>query len=544
MKKAVLDLLRRPTMNLLLILAASVTPGGSLNRLRGQVISIIPRPVSVTLTGGAFIIEEGTLLYCNPARTELRRLAVMFRDEIEKFAGLEMEIGTGRRGKNGILLELNRNSGPSAESYRIRINTNGIRISAPAPHGIFNGLKSLEQMILCSDQGKDEILVACVEITDYPRYEWRGMHLDVSRHFFTADSIKRYIDFLALYKFNRFHWHLTDDQGWRIEIKKYPELTLKGAWRNTTDSAGVSDSVRWYGGYYTQEEIREVIRYAYDRYVTVVPEIEMPGHSQAVLAAYPELGVTGNKVEVKTNWGISPNIYSPFKGTFDFLEGVLEEVMELFPSEYIHIGGDEVIKDQWKASTEVQDRIRNLDLKDEDELQGWFLKKIDSLLSQNGRRLIGWDEILEGGLPPDAIVMSWRGMEGGIRAAGLGHEVIMCPNTHCYLNFAQAENEPTTWNKRKITKLEKVYDFEPCPPELNENYQGHIIGGQGCIWTEHIETFRGLENKLFPRINALSEVLWSPGERDINEFMIRLKAQRILFHKLNINYYKGDLDHK
>jgi hexosaminidase len=542
MKSAGMGIFSRPAMHLLLILVVSSTPGGSLSQILGQVIEIIPRPVSVTMTGGAFSIDEGTVLYCGSPGVVMDRMMTMFRDEIKEFTGLDLETGTEIGGKKGILLELNGAGGPPEESYRISVNADGVRISAPAPHGIFNGLKSLEQMILCADQGKDGILVPCVEITDYPRYNWRGMHLDVSRHFFTTDSIKRYIDFLALYKFNRFHWHLTDDQGWRIEIKKYPELTLKGAWRKATAVGGESDSVRWYGGYYTQEEIREIVCYASDRYVTVVPEIEMPGHSQAAIAAYPELGVTGQKLEVKTSWGISPNIYNPFERTFDFLEDVLEEVMELFPSEYIHIGGDEAIKDQWKASTEVQEFMHKLGLQDEDELQSWFLKKIDSFLSQNGRRLIGWDEILDGGLPPDATVMSWRGMEGGIRAVDLGHDVIMCPNTHCYFNFAQAENEPTSWAKRHVTKLEKVYVFDPCPPGLNEKQASSILGAQGCVWTEHIETFRGVENKLFPRISALAEVLWSPGERDFNEFMIRLKAQRTLFSKLKINYYKGDLD--
>jgi hexosaminidase len=470
----------------------------------------------------------------------------MFRDEIRSLAWIKLQIGTGSPRRKSISLELTDNGQVSKESYHLYIKPSGIRIIASSPQGIFYGLKSLEQLILSRDIQKKGIRVPCVEIKDYPRFTWRGMHLDVSRHFFSADSIKRYIDFLALYKYNRFHWHLTDDQGWRIEIKKYPELTRTGAWRKFPEGivTGENDGkpIRLYGGYYTQDEIREIVRYASGRYITIVPEIEMPGHSQAAIAAYPGLGVTGKKLEVKKNWGISPNIYNPFEQTFDFLDGVLKEVMELFPSEYIHIGGDEAIKDQWKASPEVQELILNQGLKDEDELQSWFLKKINGFLVQQGRRLIGWDEILEGGLPPGATVMSWRGMDGGIRAAGLGHDVIMCPNTHCYLNFAQAENEPTTWAKRHVTKMEKVYAFEPSPPISNKTQEGRIIGGQGCVWTEHIETFRGLENKLFPRIAALSEVLWSTGEKDFNGFMIRLKAQRTLFDKLQINYYKGDLD--
>jgi hexosaminidase len=545
-KIKVMGKVSRKARLLILILAVTGTPGSRLSSQPVQELAIIPRPVSLIPDRGYFSLEAGTKLYTAYAREDLVKIARMFRDELSSLTGITLDMGTGTPGRKSIYLELKEDGESSPEAYSLSVKPSSIRISASGPQGIFYGLKSLEQLILTRDPAGNIIRVPCVDVKDYPRYAWRGMHLDVSRHFFTADSIKRYIDFLAFYKYNRFHWHLTDDQGWRIEIKKYPELTGVGAWRKsmTGDGAGedsAGPTIR-YGGYYTQEEIREIVRYASDRFVIVVPEIEMPGHSQAAIAAYPELGVIGNRLEVKSNWGISPNIYNPFDQTFDFLGNVLKEVMGLFPCEYIHIGGDEAIKNQWKTSSQVQKLIHSLGLKDEEDLQSWFLMKIDRFLVQNGKRLIGWDEILDGGLPPDATVMSWRGMEGGIRAVGLGHDVIMCPNTHCYFNFAQAENEPTSWAKRHVTRLEKVYAFDPCPPGLSREQAGHILGAQGCMWTEHIGTFREVENKLFPRLTALSEALWSPEARDFNEFMGRLKAHRTLFDELKINYYKGDIN--
>lgn len=529
---------KRPFPGVFPVLILLLVSGcGKVRQEQDEAYCIIPEPVSMQPGHGHFRMTGRCVISFDPGNRELEKAAGIFRDGIRELTDMELHLtGEIPRG-NAILLETDPNSDMPAEGYTLTVDRNRVSISASQIQGIRYGLQTLRQMVLCSGNPEGAVILPCVTIRDHPRFNWRGMHLDVCRHFFPVDSVRRYIDFLAMYHFNRFHWHLTEDQGWRIEIKKYPELTRTGAWRVTEDGGK-------YGGFYTQDEVRDIVRYAADRGITVVPEIEMPGHAQAAIAAYPELGVTGKQLGVMTHWGISPNIFLPSENTFDFLKGVLDEVMELFPSRYIHIGGDEAIKDQWKASRKVQSMMREKGLENEEQLQRWFIGRIGDFLAGRGRTLIGWDEILQGGLTEGATVMSWRGMEGGIRAAREGHDAIMCPYTHCYLNYSQSENEPVSWNRRHVTDLEKVYNFEPVPAELaGTDGEQHIIGAQGCIWTEHLTSLSEVEEKLFPRLAALSEVLWSdPSTKDIDGFRKRLRGQEQMFRSMDINYYHEEFE--
>jgi hexosaminidase len=411
------------------------------------------------------------------------------------------------------------------EGYRLSIRPDGIKIRFREPAGAFYAVQTLNQ--LATPEG----IMPCLDIEDAPRYAYRGMHLDVGRHFFPVEFIKKYIDLLARYKMNRFHWHLTEDQGWRIEIKKYPRLQEVAAWRKETLVGHYSqqphqfDGQR-YGGYYTQEEIKEVVAYAKQRHVTIVPEIEMPGHAQALLAAYPELSCHGQPVEVATKWGVFENVLCPTEETFEFLENVLLEVMDLFPGEYIHIGGDECPKAQWKASAFCQELMKTEGLKDEHELQSYFIRRIDKFLTSHGKKLIGWDEILEGGLSPNATVMSWRGVQGGIDAARAGHDVIMTPTSFCYFDYYQSRNNSEPLSIGGYLPLEKVYSFEPAPSELTAEEAQHILGAQGNVWTEYMPTSEQVEYMAFPRAIALAEVLWSqPEKRNYEDFLGRLERE-------------------
>lgn len=411
------------------------------------------------------------------------------------------------------------------EGYRLSIRPEGIKIRFREQAGAFYAVQTLNQ--LATPEG----LFPCLEIEDAPRYAYRGMHLDVCRHFFPVEFIKKYIDLLARYKMNRFHWHLTEDQGWRIEIKKYPRLQEVAAWRKETLVGHYSQQPhqfdgKRYGGYYTQEEIKEVVEYAKQRHIAIVPEIEMPGHSQALLAAYPELSCHGQPVEVATKWGVFENVLCPTEETFEFLENVLLEVMDLFPGEYIHIGGDECPKAQWKASAFCQELMKKEGLKDEHELQSYFIRRIDKFLTGHGKKLIGWDEILEGGLSPNATVMSWRGVQGGIDAARAGHDVIMAPTSHCYFDYYQSRNSDEPLAIGGYLPLEKVYSFDPAPSELTAEEAQHILGAQGNVWTEYMPTSEQVEYMAFPRAIALAEALWSqPENRNYEDFLHRLERE-------------------
>ena len=430
-----------------------------------------------------------------------------------------------------------------AEGYELNVDGEGIEVRASQFPGFLYALQSLEQLLPAAVYGTEPAPdaaweVPCVKIADAPRFAYRGMHLDVARHFFSLDEVKRYIDVMAIHKLNTLHWHLTDDQGWRIEIKRYPELTAVGSIRKATvvrKEWGTYDGTP-YGGFYTQDEIRDVVKYAADRGVTVIPEIDLPGHMLAALTAYPELGCTGGPYEVWGRWGVADDVLCPGREkTFEFLEGVLTEVMELFPSEYIHIGGDECPKVRWEKCPRCQAKIRQLGLKDDGEhtaehyLQSYVTDRIGKFLAQHGRRIIGWDEILEGRAPSDAVVMSWRGSEGGIAAAKLGHDVIMTPNSHFYFDYYQSlDTDAEPFGIGGYIPMEQVYSYDPAFPELTPEQQKHILGVQANLWTEYVLSDEHLEYMLLPRLAALSEVQWClPETKDWNRFIGSFRMDKI-----------------
>ncbi|MDA8731599.1 family 20 glycosylhydrolase, partial [Flavobacteriaceae bacterium] len=407
--------------------------------------------------------------------------------------------------------------------------------------GAFYAVQSLIQLLpLPSDLNSFKIL--CLRIKDQPQFKYRGMHLDVGRHFFSVDFIKKYIDLMARLKMNTFHWHLTEDQGWRIEIKKYPKLQEIAAFRKETLIGHYNDQPHQfdgkpYGGFYTQEQIKEVVAYAKTRQVTIIPEIEMPGHSQAAIAAYPELGCTGEQVEVATKWGVFDEVYCPKESTFKFLEDVIDEVVALFPGKYIHIGGDEAPKTNWKNCEYCQKLIKKEGLKDEHSLQSYFITRMEKYINSKGKQIIGWDEILEGGLAPNATVMSWRGTKGAVQAAKEGHDVILTPGSHCYFDHYQSENENEPLAIGGFLPLEKVYHFNPVPEGLTDKEATHVLGAQGNVWTEYMQTEKQVEYMAFPRTVALSEVLWSsPEYKNYQDFIHRLEQYQKRLDQLEVNY--------
>ncbi|HET8866227.1 MAG TPA: beta-N-acetylhexosaminidase [Gracilimonas sp.] len=520
-------------------------------------VSIIPEPVSVVKGEGQFELSSQTSITLSEDSEELNFLGEYIADMVYSATWYDHEVSVSNTEPNsGIYLQLTSNTDfGNEEGYKLEVDTSLVTISASTTAGLFYGIQTLRQLFPAAIEHEKPSLapndqewkIPAVEITDYPRFEYRGMHLDVARHFFPVEFVKKYIDLLAMHKMNRFHWHLTEDQGWRIEIKKYPRLTEISAWRDSTlignYGSGNYDNVR-HGGFYTQEEIKEVVAYAAERQVTVIPEIEMPGHSSAVLAAYPEFGCFDKEYIVQSTWGVFEDIFCPKEETFDFLEDVLTEVMELFPSTYIHIGGDEAPKKQWEESEIAQEVIEREGLKDEHELQSYFIRRIETFLNENGRQIIGWDEILEGGLAPQATVMSWRGEDGGIEAAKMGHDVIMTPNGSNYFDHYQAdpENEPIAIGG--FTTLKDVYHYEPVPEELTEEEAKYILGSQGNVWTEYMHSGDKVEYMAYPRVSALAEVVWSPAEnRDWLNFWARLQTHFQRLDILGVNYadhYKSD----
>lgn len=528
------------TVCLLLIVTATT------GQKRSQEIAIIPQPVSVTPLKGSFRITPSVVIRISSGSKELGKLADWFNESLKIYEinSLKVITGTITEASNTIDLIVDEQFElPSGEGYLLEAGINSIRITSPTPKGVFYGLQSLLQLMpeppAKKRCGKQSVRIPACSITDYPRFPYRGMHLDVGRHIFPTEFIKKYIDLMAAYKINTFHWHLTEDQGWRLEIKKYPLLTEVGAWRSSSPvGRSQSDDNQRYGGFYTQEEARDIVAYAAARYVNVIPEIEMPGHSLAALAAYPHLSCTGGPHEVWTRWGVNENIFCAGNDeAFAFLENVLLEVLDIFPSKYIHIGGDEAPKERWNACEKCQKRIRENGLKDSHELQSYFIKRIEKFLNGHGRQIIGWDEILEGGLAPGATVMSWQGMEGGIEAARQGHDVIMSPGSHCYLNFYQGDPavEPLAFGG--FNTLKNTYSFNPVPEELNENEAKHIIGVQANVWTEYIKTPEHIEYMAYPRAIALAEVNWSPAEsRDWNHFIRRFNSNMKTLDRKKVNY--------
>jgi hexosaminidase len=497
-------------------------------------ISIIPKPVKLVAGEGAYRFTGSVALKTDDAGSKAGESLAAF------FETRKITTVTSSTSKAQITLATSQIDSLGNEGYTLSVNNEGVTINANTAAGLFYGVQSLIQLI--SPDGKQ---VPFVEITDYPRFAYRGLHLDVGRHMFPTSFIKKYIDLMALHKFNRFHWHLTEDQGWRIEIKKYPKLQEVAAYRKETlighaeKKSEKFDGIK-YGGFYTQEEIKEVVQYAADRFVTIIPEIELPGHSLAALSAYPELGCTGGPYEAATKWGVFEDVYCAGKDeTFKFLEGVIDEVVALFPGEYIHIGGDECPKDSWKKCTACQKRMKVEGLKDEHQLQSYFIQRVEKYVNSKGKKIIGWDEILEGGLAPNATVMSWRGEEGGIAAAKQQHAVIMTPGEWCYFDHAQDSSKTEPLNIGGLTTVKKVYSYEPVPPQLSEAESKLILGAQGNVWTEYMATSDYVEYMVYPRACALAEVVWSPKEsRDYNDFLQRMKTHLVRLDDWKVNYAK------
>ncbi|MDR0971552.1 MAG: beta-N-acetylhexosaminidase [Bacteroidales bacterium] len=513
---------------------------------------IIPKPVSEKISdSSSFIFNQFTKIICNTTSEEYD-VAQYLHKEIKKFNPFIPEVAPKLRNQkynysNSIIFVLSSSRKLGKEGYEIEILKDRIVVLANENAGFFYACQTILQLIMPEkDSKKLTKTIPCGSITDYPRFSYRGKHLDCVRHFFTKDEVKKYIDILAFHKLNTFHWHLTDDQGWRIEIKKYPLLQSKAAYRNGTLIGNYSwypqrfDTII-YGGYYTQEDIKEVIAYAKERFINIIPEIEMPGHALAALTAYPLLGCKGENYHVEGSWGVFDDVFCTKEETFSFLEDVLTEVIGLFPYQYIHIGGDECPKTRWKECRICQNNMKKNNLKTEEELQAYFINRIEKFVEEKGKKIIGWDEILEGDLKGRATIMSWRGEQGAISAALKGNMAIMTPNSHLYFDYYQglAQFEPLAIGG--YIPLEKVYNYEPIPKELNKKQEKFIWGVQANTWTEYISTFDKLQYMDLPRMAALSEVAWSKKEdKDYKDFEKRLERE---FKRYDFLGYKYSTTH-
>ncbi|HWU45597.1 MAG TPA: beta-N-acetylhexosaminidase [Humibacter sp.] len=485
---------------------------------------LIPRPASLITGEGDFELDRSTRI---AAPMELSGIAGWLQSVLRPATGLPLD----RAEEGAITLEWNPELG--AEAYRLSVTRTDVHIAGGGPAGVFHGCQAMLQLMPPQIYRRAPVrgvhwTVPVIDVEDAPKFAWRGVMLDVARHFMPKHDVLRFIDLMAMHHLSVLHLHLTDDQGWRIQILRYPRLTEVGGWRRESQvgaDAGAPTDGRPHGGYYTQDDLREIVAYAAERFITVVPEIETPGHVQAALAAYPELGVDrGDAVPLQTwtRWGINYNVLNAEESTIDFFTGVLDEVIELFPSPYIGIGGDECPKDQWQSDPRTQQRMRELGLQNEEQLQSWFVRRFDAHLASRGRRLFGWDEILEGGLATGATVASWRGMTGAIAAARSGHDVVSCPDDQVYLDYRQSELPGEPIPVAIVLTVADVYRFDPVPPELTAEEARHVLGGQANIWTEHMDSPRTVDYFAFPRLAALAEALWSTGERDYDDFTWRV----------------------
>lgn len=543
----------------MIVVATLIVSGAAL----AQKPAIIPQPVNVEMKAGSFALNEATrIVVSNETGGDARALAesaLYLRNILAPALGFQLSLRPAKQSfpcpGNTVELILESNSGLGEEGYRLSIDPETVSIRAASGAGLFYGIQTLRQLFpkdIFSAQSAEisDWILPAIEIEDQPRFTWRGMHLDVSRHFMPVSFIKRFISELALHKMNRFHWHLTDDQGWRIEIKKYPKLTDIGGWREETifghsrqrrrNNLPTKYDGERHGGFYTQAQIREIVKYARERHVTIVPEIEMPGHSQAAVAAYPEIGCTGKDIQTRKSWGISRDILNPNEATLNFMKNVLNEVMELFPSEYIHIGGDEAKKNQWENSPDIQRLREDRGLNNMEEMQGWFVRQITDFLSEKGRRAICWDNdsLGHGKTNTSLIVMSWHGNGPAIEAAERGQDSIMTPSGYTYFNFYQAKNkqkEPLAFGH--YLPLEKVYKYEPIPSKLSAGEEKHILGAQAQLWSEYIPTPEIAEYMAFPRASAFSEIVWSPADgRNYENFLERLEAHLERLDEMGVNY--------
>ncbi len=514
-------------------------------------LPLVPWPSKVAPGTGVFTLSASTVIVADAA---LADVADGFARWMHPASGFVYVVKRGAAtATKGTTIEFKVDAALRAtlgdEGYRLDVTPRRVRIRAAAPAGAYWATQSLRQLLPNAMERQARVTkvawtVPAVSIEDVPRFRWRGAHLDVSRHFMPKQFVKRYLDLMALHKLNRFHWHLTDDQGWRLEIRKYPKLTEVGGWRTETLAGRYeADSTKRkydgipHGGFYTQDDVREVVAYAAERFITVVPEIEMPGHAQAAIAAYPELGNTTRSLAVYRLWGQGDDVFNASPATVSFLQDVLTEVLELFPSPWIHVGGDEVQKEPWKESPAMQAQIQQLGLKDQHELQSWFIRQMDQFLTAKGRRLVGWDEILEGGLAPNATVMSWRGDDGAIAAANSGHDAILTPTHHTYFDYYQSKdraNEPLSIGG--YLPLDTVYTWDPIPKAISPAQLARILGVQGQIWTEYIGDGRAVEYMAFPRLSALAEVAWTPASgRDLKAFRGRMVAHMERLKVLDVN---------
>lgn len=517
-----------------------------------KILAIIPAPVSIQGFKGDFVISEKTRIILAPADDETKLAADFFANLVRNSTGMSLPVEEGKKSAKGSVFMTLDTAIENDEGYELTVTHKKVIVRGGSAAGLFYAVQTMRQIMPTELESPSIVeglvltIPAC-EIKDEPRFGYRGMHLDVGRHMFPIAYIKRYIDMIALHKMNRFHWHLTEDQGWRIEISKYPNLTTTGAYRKETlvghgGRRPFEFDGKPYGGFYTKDEVKEIVEYARSKFITVIPEIEMPGHAMAALASYPELGCTGGPYEVQTRWGVFDDVYCAGKEeTFSFLEDVLTEVMELFPSEYIHIGGDECPKTRWKKCPLCQKRMKEEGLKDEHELQSYFIQRIEKFVLSKGRKIIGWDEILEGGLAPEATVMSWRGTTGGIEAARQKHDVIMTPYTYVYLDYYQCEPQGEPLAIGGYLPLEKVYSYNPVPEELAPEEQKYILGVQGNLWSEYLKTPDYMEYMAYPRMFAVAETGWTPNRlKDFEDFLTRIEVLKKRYDAIGINYFKGE----
>ena len=511
---------------------------------------VVPQPASLQRTEGSFRIDRNVPVYVDIADSAILRSVEFLNERLQKAAGFGLKVISNddplHHRDEGAILVLD--AGLMKEAYNLDVTPKGIVIEYGSGAGVFYAIQTLFQLLpdaIFADSVQRGVRweVPCCSIEDSPRFPYRGMHLDCCLHFFDIPFLKRYIDLMALHKVNRFHWHLTEDQGWRIEIKKYPLLTEKGQWRKETVVGSLYSGIydgKPHGGFYTQEEARDLIKYAAERYVTIIPEIEIPGHSLAAISCYPELSCgLEDHYETATRWGIFKQVYCPKEETFKFLEDVFDEIIELFPSELIHIGGDECPKTSWKQCPHCQALIKKLGLKDEYELQSWFIQRMEKYINSKGRQIIGWDEILEGGLAPNAKVMSWLGEEGGIKAAQQHHEVVMSPYPKYYLDYWQGDPDSEPLAMGGPTLLRTMYEYEPVPAVLTPEERRYIIGVEGCVWTEYMPTPARVEYMAWPRMCAIAEAGWTRAPKDWDGFTGRLETHLGRLDRLGVGYCRN-----
>jgi hexosaminidase len=511
-------------------LAAAIALFGSVVA-GAQEPSLIPWPAQVSSAPGSFTVNGHTSI-C--AKGKAIKVAQRLQSTLRAVHGLDLQ--TLRCGPASITLTLSEeNPDAGSEGYSLDVDSKGMRIQAPTEAGLYYGAMTAAQLLSTSSVQNSSVHLSGIHIEDAPRFKWRGLMLDPVRHFLAVASLETIIEQMGQHKLNVLQLHLTDDQGWRVEIKHYPQLTKTGAWRSPPSNGGAGSETGAYGGFYTQDDIREIVAYAGARYITIVPEIDLPGHAQAAIAAYPELGVTGEQPAVSSNWGVNSYLYNPTPASLTFVENVIDEILPLFPGKYIHLGGDEAIKDQWQSSTAIRAQMKALGIADEEALQSWFMSQVGSYLAAHGRTMVGWDEILDGGVPANAVVMSWRGTSGAVTAAGRGHDVVLSPAPMLYFDNLQSRRDDEPAGRPGVASLAQVYNFEAVPAVLSTEAASHVLGAQANLWSEYLLSDWHLQHAAFPRVDALSEAVWTqPARMSWAGFLERLPAQMQRYRRQSI----------